>query len=97
MEKQTTEAKDTTVKKKRKTLDEVLGINGLLIFAIISTFFIGSIIGSIGTIAGFSAVFYLIKRRKTLTQKNKRIGWILVIVWQIIFIIINTLLANSNL
>jgi len=72
--------------KKRKTLDEYLGINGLLIFAIICAVFLkGGILEPIGVVAGLSALYYLIKKRKILTKKQKYVGWALFILWLLTF------------
>ena len=81
---------DDVVKKKRKTLDEYLGINGLLIVAILASF-IGDFIGAIGCVAGLSAIYYLIKRRKELEKKKKVVGWVLVVVWLFAFGINNSI------
>jgi hypothetical protein len=81
---------ETQVKKRRKTVDEYLGINGLLIVAIIgSTIFKGGLISSIGVVAGLSAIYYLIKKRKELDKKQKNVGWGLVVLWLILFGILN--------
>lgn len=69
--------------KKRKTLDEYLGINGLLVIAIAGTI-LGSALRPIGSVAGVSAIYYLVAKRKTLSASQKWVGWILVIVWVII-------------
>jgi purine-cytosine permease-like protein len=74
--------------KKRKSLDELLGINGFLIWGIIGNYFIKtetnpiiSILSAIAPIAGISAIYYLIKKRKILDKQKKTISWILVILW----------------
>lgn len=73
-----------SVKKKRKTLDEYLGIIGLGVIAVFGSLF-GGLIKPLAFACGLSAAYYLIKRRKdpTLTKKTKIIGWILISVWLI--------------
>jgi hypothetical protein len=79
----------SAIVKKRKTVDEFLGmhrwnINVLLIIAIIgSTLFRGGLLLAIASFCGLDAIYYLIKRRKELTKKQKYIGWGLVILWLI--------------
>jgi len=82
----TTEVKPEVVAiKKRRTLDSILGINGLLVVAIIgSTIFKGGLIEPIALVCGLSAVYYLIKKRKELVTKQKYIGWGLVVLWVIL-------------
>lgn len=63
--------------KKRKTLDQYLGINGLCAIALIGTIFGGALEGilkPIGMVAGISAVYYLIKKRKELKASQKWTG-----------------------
>lgn len=78
---------EVTQKKKRKTVDEYLhmdkwNINVLLIIAILGNlFFKGGIVVPIASFCGLDAIYYLIKRRKELTKKQKVIGWTLVFLW----------------
>lgn len=78
---------DTIQNKKRKTVDEYLhmdkwNINVLLIVAILGNlFFKGGIIVPIASFCGLDAIYYLVKRRKELTKKQKLIGWGLVVLW----------------
>lgn len=76
-------------KKKRKTLDEYLGINGLLVVAIIGAIFRGGILSAMGTVCGLSAVYYLFKKRKVIEKNQKYIGWGLMTLWLIIFGLLN--------
>lgn len=79
--------KETIQMKKRKTIDEYLhmdkwNINVLLIIAILGNlFFKGGIIIPIASFCGLDAIYYLVKRRKELTKKQKFIGWSLVFLW----------------
>lgn len=70
--------------KKRKTLDQYLGINGLCAIALIGTIF-GGFLRAIGVAAGLSAIYYLIKKRKELKVGQKWTGWILVAIWFVLF------------
>jgi len=72
-------------KKKRKTLDEILGINGLLILGIIGGISKNGIFGGIGAICGIGGIVYLIVRRKELTKNQKWVGWILAILFLLSF------------
>jgi len=70
--------------KKRRTLDQYIGINGLCVIAIGSIIFgwtLEGILKPIGAAAGISAVYYLIKKRKELASGQKWTGWILVVIW----------------
>ena len=70
-----------TTAKKRKTLDEYLGTTGILIIAVIGTITRISIILPIAMACGLVGLYYLIKKRKELSKKQKIIGWILFVVW----------------
>ncbi|EKE25348.1 MAG: hypothetical protein ACD_5C00202G0003 [uncultured bacterium] len=70
--------------KKRKTLDQYLGINGLCVIALVGTIF-GGFLRAIGVVAGLSAIYYLIKKRKELKAGQKWIGWILAVAWLMLF------------
>lgn len=74
--------------KSRKTLDQYLGINGLCGVALIGTI-LGGILRPIGVVAGVSAIYYLIKKRKELSASQKWTGWILVAVWLVLFSVIS--------
>jgi len=78
--------------KKRKSIDELLGIKGLLIWGIAGNFIIKivtgpivSILSAIAPIAGISAVYYLIKKRNILDKNQKILDWILVTLWIVSF------------
>ena len=71
-------------KKKRKTLDQYVGINGLCIIGIIGGIF-GGILKPIGAVAGISAIYYLIKKRKELSSSQRWTGWLLMLVWLAIY------------
>jgi len=93
---ETTEVKpEVAVVKKRKTIDDILGINGLLIIAIVgNSIFKGGLFSPIASVCGLSAIYYLIKRRKTLDKKQKQIGWGLVILWLVIFSIFDQIIKG---
>ncbi len=74
--------------KSRKTLDQYLGINGLCGVALIGTI-LGGILRPIGAVAGVSAIYYLIKKRKELSASQKWTGWILVAMWLVLFGVIS--------
>lgn len=82
-------------KKKRKTIDEYLhmdkwNINVLLIIAILGRLlFKGGIIVVVASFCGLDAIYYLIKRRKELTKKQKYIGWGLVVLFLIVVGVVN--------
>ncbi len=78
------EAVKSEVARPRKTLDQYLGINGLCTVAIIGTLIKGAL-APIGAIAGISAIYYLVKKRKELSRSQKFMGWFLVIVWLVLF------------
>ncbi len=86
---------ETVTVKKRKTVDEILGmhrwnINVLLIIAIIgSTLFKGGLLLAVASFCGLDAIYYLFKRRKELTKKQKYIGWGLVVLWLIVVGVVN--------
>ncbi len=87
-------AEETTVveqKKKRKTVDEYLGITGLVLIAVIGSLF-GGIIRPIAYVCGLSAIYYLVKRRKdeSLQKNTKLFGWVLVVLWLIIVGVTNS-------
>lgn len=89
----------TEVKKKRKTLDQYIGINGLGIIALVSEIVggdLGRTLKPIGTIAAISAVYYLIKKRKGITKNQKMIGWVLVAIWGVMFGIASGSFSNEN-
>lgn len=73
---------DEMLKKKRKTIDEYLGITGLAIIAVVGSLF-GGLIRPMAYVAGLSAGYYLIKRRNdpTLKKNTKIINWILLVIW----------------
>jgi hypothetical protein len=81
--------------KKRKTVDEILGmhkwnINVLLIIATVgSVLFKGGLVLAVASFCGLDAIYYLIKRRKELTKKQKYLGWGLVILWLIVVGVVN--------
>lgn len=90
------ENKDKVIEKKnRKTLDQYLGINGLGIIAVVGTF-IGGVLRPIGTGAAISAIYYLIKKRKTLISSQKWTGWILVVAWISLLSIISGSFTNNQ-
>lgn len=85
---------ETVVTKKRRTLDSILGINGLLTIAIIGSLFKDGIILPIASVCGLSSIYYLIKKRKELDKKQKYIGWGLVILWLVIIGVTNQLVSK---
>ena len=90
MEKTTNNITQPTIeKKRRKTVDDYLGINGLMLLAIVGALSRGGLLGAFGVVAGISGIYYLIKRRKELNKRQKYIGWILAFLWLVIFAITN--------
>lgn len=73
--------------KKRKTLDQVIGIKGLLVIALIGSLFEGGTIGGtiapIAYVAGLSVIYYTFKNRNnpSTSRNTKTIYWILIVVW----------------
>jgi len=79
-------------KKKRKTLDEYLGVTGknvtvLLIIAIIASVFVGGILAIVSPILGLYCIYYVIKQRKdpSTSHNTKILRVVLIIVWLLVY------------
>ncbi len=75
-------------KKKRKTLDEYIGVTGknvtaILIIAIITSVFVGGIFSIVSPILGLYAIYFVFKQRNDpQVSKNKKIlRIVLIVVW----------------
>ncbi|NCN51240.1 MAG: hypothetical protein COZ34_02410 [Candidatus Pacebacteria bacterium CG_4_10_14_3_um_filter_34_15] len=79
---------------KRKTLDERLGIVGIASVAVIGMF----IFQPIANVCGLTAVYLLVKRRndKTVPKRTKVFGWVLVIVWLFLVLLIVNSQTNAG-
>lgn len=71
--------------KRRKTLDEHLGIFGLLTIAIIGSIFVGGILSILSPACGISAVYYIFKKNKQLDGSQKIIAWVMVALWILLY------------
>jgi uncharacterized membrane protein len=80
------------VSKKRRTIDDLLGINGLLAVALIGSP-LGSAFSPIGYVCGLVAISKMIQNRKdrSVKKKTRVIRWILLLLLLIEAIIISNI------
>ncbi len=80
------------VTKKRRTIDDLLGINGLLVIALIGSP-LGGILSPIGYVCGITAISKMIQHRKDtgVKKKTRIIRWILLILLLIEAVVISNI------
>lgn len=90
-------------KKKRKTLDEHIGVNEsntnwILLIAIFTSIFAGGILSFISIICGLYGGYYTIKQvnNPKISNKTKVLRFTLLIIWFIIYGTIANLVNSSN-
>lgn len=78
--------------KKRKTLDEYLGISPknttlIILVAIVTTIISGGILGIVSPVLGLYSVYFIYKERnnKSISRNTRIIQVILLLVWFILF------------
>ncbi len=88
----------TTKDKRRKTLDEYLGINAknttmILTIAIVSSVITGGILSIVSPVLGLYGGYYVYKQRKdsTIPTKTKKIRIALFVIWLVIIGILSSL------
>lgn len=87
---ETNDIPQPVVKKKRRTVDERLGFNGLIGIAIVGSLFQGGFFEIISFVCGLTAISFIYRDRKKpeVSKQIRLIRWGLVLLWVVLVVMV---------